>query len=424
MIFVEYEKAKFQEGSYIKEFKIESRNLENMPVGDSVLFDLFKFVGQKLGITEEITNNPLEWKLKDCVYRILEVEAPVLPNVCVERICQEFKIHLNRYQMDYLNRVIQNEIDNNRIINKNNFLYLQETKLRVRNRYNAFAKVELDKIPMQEYYLAAYSIIKEEFGIEEKELVRIIAKSLGVNRVSQHVQNSIAYRIRGIQNDKDVVFKDNRYYYSKDSRDIFLTSTKPQEGLCIGYKPLEKIEYQVSLRKNAYFTTQEKRLIMQSDQLKEYIYKVLLIEAPIHIEDCFSRIIRHLSIKSSKDYLSYYKRYLNEEIAKGKIIKCDNFLYLPNTQTKIRNRNNSLYELYCGKIEVWKIPPEEIYQIALNIIENSGTINEDNLVKFVAKEIGFGRVTQNIYKGLKEVIEPIKNNVKLRYENGQFTYLH
>ena len=59
----------------------------------------------------------------------------------------------------------------------------------------------------------------------------------------------------------------------------------------------------------------------------------------------------------------------------------------------------------------------------MNLIENNKTIGEEDLIKYISKEIGFGRMTTNIHDAIFDVIEPLKNNHKVRYENGQYLYV-
>ena len=377
------------------------------------------------GIKQEqqnINKNSYELTLKEAIYRILGIEAPLHIDECMNRIMFGYKdlYHTERHRY-YIAQAIESEVKKGNITKKNNFLYLPDTKILVRNRGDIFEKFELSKIPIEELHLAAYTIIKKEFGIEESELAKIIAKYLGASRVTQHLQNNIISRIKNIKNDEHIQFQDNRFYYSDKENRLYSTVKEVQEKVS-EYKPLEKVEYQISLR-HGYFSTQEKRHIMQSDQLKELIYKVLSAEAPIHIDDCFSRITRYLALKSAKDYDWNYKRYLREEISKGKIIEKNKFLYLPSTKIVVRDRLHQLYDFYCGKIQIWKIPPEEIHLIAMNLIENSTSVSEDELVKYISKEIGFGRMTQYIKDAILEVIEPLKSSNKVKYENGQYFYV-
>ena len=371
---------------------------------------------------EAANNNSYELSILEAIYKILKVEAPVHIDEFMNRIMFGFKdlYHTNRHRT-YCLQAIESEIKKGNIIRTNHFLYLPNTQILVRNRGDIFEKFDMSKIPVEEIRLAAYQIIKNEFGIEEGELAKIIAKYLGASRVTQHLQSNIISRIKSIRNDEHIKFQDNRYYYTDEKNKLY--SPVKDEGIKVNeYKPLEKEEYQISLRR-AYFSTKEKRYIMQTDQLKELIYKVLSVEAPIHIEDCFDRIAKYLSIKSAKDYYWNYKRYLDEEISKGKIIKKKDFLYLPSTRVVVRDRNHNLYDFYCGKIQVWKIPPEEIHIIAFNLIENNQNISEDDLVKFISKELGFGRMTKYIQDAIIEVIEPLKNNEHIKYNEGQYSFV-
>ena len=199
------------------------------------------------GIKQEqqnINKNSYELTLKDAIYRILGIEAPLHIDECMNRIMFGYKdlYHTERHRY-YIAQAIVSEVKKGNIIKKNNFLYLPDTKILVRNRGDIFEKFELSKIPIEELHLAAYTIIKKEFGIEESELAKIIAKYLGASRVTQYLQNNIISRIKNIKNDEHIQFQDNRFYYFNKENRLYSPVKEEQEKVS-EYKPLEKVEYQ------------------------------------------------------------------------------------------------------------------------------------------------------------------------------------
>lgn len=188
-------------------------------------------------------------------------------------------------------------------------------------------------------------------------------------------------------------------------------------------KLIRKFDYKISLKRNYSYSTNEKRYIMSSYKLKELIYKVLNVEAPIHIDECFERITKYLCLKSAKLYYFDYKNCLNQEIESGKIIERNNFLYLSYTRIIIRNRLTPEYEVYCGKLNISYIPPDEIIKIAKAIIKHEYSIDEEELAKIVSQEIGFGRLTKKINDTIFEAFELLKNDDEVQYKIGRYYYI-
>ena len=162
---------------------------------------------------------------------------------------------------------------------------------------------------------------------------------------------------------------------------------------------------------------------MYTSKLKDFIYKVLEVEAPIHIDACFERITKYLGLKSPIDYYYSYTTFLNQEISSDKIIQKNNFLYLKDTRILIRNRKTPQYEIYCGKINISYIPPDEILKIAKKIIKFNYSIDGEELVKLVSKEIGFARITQKINDRILEVFKQLKNEENIKYNLGRYSYV-
>lgn len=211
-IFVPYQKAKFPTNAKIKEFNISSYSYDLSYMNDG--FDFSVFLEDVFGIKRKVDNNSLEWKLRDALYRILQIETPILLNDCFERLTQEFINVYSKKHLYYLNQIVINEIDKGLIIERNNFLYLKDTKILVRDRYYAFSKVELEKISKDELEVAAHHIIKNQYGIEQKELIKIISKSIGIKRMTQNIFNKILTKLDCIKDDKKIIIKDDKYFYN------------------------------------------------------------------------------------------------------------------------------------------------------------------------------------------------------------------
>lgn len=186
---------------------------------------------------------------------------------------------------------------------------------------------------------------------------------------------------------------------------------------------IKKFDYKISLQRCYSYTAKEKRQIMCTYKCKDLIYKVLEVEAPIHIDECFERITKYLCMKSAKQYYSNYKYFITQEIESGKIIEKNKFLYLEDTRIIVRNRNTPHYEVYCGKININYIPPDEIIKVAKTIIKHNFSIHEEELARFVSQEIGFGRMTQKISDVIYSIFEQLKNDDEVRYKLGRYSHV-
>ena len=186
---------------------------------------------------------------------------------------------------------------------------------------------------------------------------------------------------------------------------------------------IKKFDYKISLQRCYSYTASEKRQIMCTYKCKDLIYKVLEVEAPIHVDECFERITKYLCMKSAKQYYSNYKYFINQEIGIGKIIEKNGFLYLKDTRIIVRNRNTPHYEVYCGKLNINYIPPDEIIKIAKTFIKHSYSIHEEELARLVTQEIGFGRMTQKIGDVIYSVFDQLKNDDEVRYKLGRYSHV-
>ena len=186
---------------------------------------------------------------------------------------------------------------------------------------------------------------------------------------------------------------------------------------------VKKFDYKISLQRCYSYTASEKRQIMCTYKCKDLIYKVLEVEAPIHIDECFDRITKYLCMKSAKQYYSNYKYFVNQEIESGKIIEKNKFLYLKDTRIIVRNRNTPHYEVYCGKININYIPPDEIIKIAKTLIKHSYSIHEEELARLVSQEIGFGRMTQKINDVIYKAFDLLKEDDEVRYKMGRYSHV-
>ena len=186
---------------------------------------------------------------------------------------------------------------------------------------------------------------------------------------------------------------------------------------------IKKFDYKISLLRTYNYSASEKRYIMCSYKLKDLIYKVLQVEAPIHIDECFERITKYLCIKSPKQYYFSYKNFLNQEIESGKIIEKNNFLYLKNTRIIIRKRYTHEYEVYCGKLNIYYIPPDEIIKLAKRVIGYSYSIDEEELARIVSQKIGFERMTKKISDVIFDTFELLKNDDEVCYKTGRYHYI-
>lgn len=183
---------------------------------------------------------------------------------------------------------------------------------------------------------------------------------------------------------------------------------------------INKVDYNISLFRNYNYTTREKKQILKTSACKKFIYTVLRTEAPIHIEECFLRITKYLNIKSAKQYYSSYMLFLKQEINSENIIEKNGFLYLNDTKILIRNRNTINYHVYCGKLNISYIPPEEIIQIAKFLIKYHYGINKEELATLISKEIGFERMTKNIKEVIFKTLEYLNTDEEIKYNFDRY----
>jgi len=128
-------------------------------------------------------------------------------------------------------------------------------------------------------------------------------------------------------------------------------------------------------------------------------------------------------MKSAKQYYSNYKYFISQEIESGKIIEKNKFLYLKDTRIIVRKRNTPHYEVYCGKMNISYIPPDEIIKVAKAIIKHNYSIHEEELARFVSQELGFGRMTQKIGDVIYSAFEQLKNDDEVRYKLGRYSHV-
>lgn len=232
-----------------------------------------------------------------------------------------------------------------------------------------------------------------------------IEKLLNAVKNAENEINIIEESKKKLQNEK--LMKDKIKQYVENTCTIEQTnnSTIQEYELCnsVGF---------------GYLSADELVNIPSISTCQKLIIPILKIEAPIHKMDCYNRAIQVLGIQRLGtrivDYLNYVIRY---GVSTKLINKKGNFLYLPDKEITMRNRKNII------KIDIEKIPPEEIKEFAIYVIKNEFGIEEEALINRIAKTIGFNRVTDNIYKSIKKDLKVLKNDNKIKIENKKFIFV-
>ncbi|MCI5630972.1 MAG: hypothetical protein MR345_01195, partial [Bacilli bacterium] len=135
------------------------------------------------------------------------------------------------------------------------------------------------------------------------------------------------------------------------------------------------------------------KVLLEEENLSNLVYKIVKVEAPIHINLLKRRLMDITSVsKLSDEQVNLLAKVVQEDKFKYK----DEFVYLSEGQV-YQVRNRSLLDKYSKKVEyISKEEIDEAIRLSLNRGEAS---TEDEIVKIVFTYFGF-----NSSKVLKDLI--------------------
>ncbi|MCL2157517.1 MAG: DUF3320 domain-containing protein, partial [Methanobrevibacter sp.] len=134
------------------------------------------------------------------------------------------------------------------------------------------------------------------------------------------------------------------------------------------------------------------------NSLSSIVDEIVFIEGPIHVNEVIVRIRESCNIKRTG---SKIKKIISQAIAasehNGSIINIEDFLFLNNwSKIPIRKRKKPNIDLIAN---------EEIEENISLVINYKGSINQNELVKSVAKNFGFKSISQKTSTKIGSIIE-------------------
>ena len=184
-------------------------------------------------------------------------------------------------------------------------------------------------------------------------------------------------------------------YTNSNALGIISQENKKEFELNLKRKQAIKVEIKENYVPYKVFQSVKRRakVLLEEENLSNLVYKIVKVEAPIHINLLKRRLMDITSVsKLSDEQVNLLAKVVQEDKFKYK----DEFVYLSEGQV-YQVRNRSLLDKYSKKVEyISKEEIDEAIKLSLNRGEAS---TEDEIVKMVFTYFGF-----NSSKVLKDLI--------------------
>ncbi len=149
--------------------------------------------------------------------------------------------------------------------------------------------------------------------------------------------------------------------------------------------------------------------------VSELIEQVIVIEAPIHMNELASRVAECFEIsKVGSKVLGAITKLAHSLHVQGKILVRKNFVYKDaQTVNPIRNRSAE-----GSVIDPDYFPPDEIEQTIILTLNKEFSINQDDLIQKSSRLFGFQRCGPKLYKTVEKAINGLAEDKNIFIENG------
>ncbi len=133
-----------------------------------------------------------------------------------------------------------------------------------------------------------------------------------------------------------------------------------------------------------------------------WMEEVVLVESPVHTDEVSRRLLEAANVtRMGSRIKECIQQALQHAVARKKIIQKGAFLWRSDMQVPVlRNRSN----LPAASRRLQLIAPEERSLAVIKVVEDAVAIQPEAAVSFVARVLGFGRVTEDLRNGLLELI--------------------
>ncbi len=137
-------------------------------------------------------------------------------------------------------------------------------------------------------------------------------------------------------------------------------------------------------------------------QIGEWIIEIVKVEGPVHFDEMVKRIVEAAGFSKAGSRITYtLTQALHATEHAGHVKLVGEFLWDPEMQIPVVRDRGKLPAAY-RKLSL--IAPEEIYEAIRQVVTGSISITEEEAVPLVAKQFGFGRVTEEMKQTLSDAV--------------------
>jgi hypothetical protein len=134
-----------------------------------------------------------------------------------------------------------------------------------------------------------------------------------------------------------------------------------------------------------------------------WLEEIVRVESPVHIEEASRRLLEAADVtRMGPRIRESIQRALQYAVEKNSIVQKDAFLWRKDMEVPVlRNRSN----LPPASRRLQLIAPEELSLAVVKVVSDAVAIQPEPAVPFVARVLGFGRVTEEMRSSILDIIE-------------------